>query len=77
MCRWVRSGTLDQRALSFKTLIRCLQKSAAFEQFLPGLSEILSEKEEMMALTLYFLRHGQMALSREDVFCGSYAKGAG
>ena len=24
-----------------------------------------------MALTLYFLRHGQTALSREDVFCGS------
>ena len=24
-----------------------------------------------MSLTLYFLRHGQTALSREDVFCGS------
>ncbi len=24
-----------------------------------------------MALTLYFLRHGQTALSRDDVFCGS------
>lgn len=24
-----------------------------------------------MALTLYFLRHGQTALSREDIFCGS------
>ena len=24
-----------------------------------------------MGLTLYFLRHGQTALSREDVFCGS------
>ncbi len=24
-----------------------------------------------MALTLYFLRHGQTALSREDTFCGS------
>ena len=24
-----------------------------------------------MALTLYFLRHGQTALSREDMFCGS------
>ena len=24
-----------------------------------------------MALTFYFLRHGQTALSREDVFCGS------
>jgi broad specificity phosphatase PhoE len=27
--------------------------------------------KEKMALTLYFLRHGQTALSREDVFCGS------
>src|SRR6185295_11200377 len=24
-----------------------------------------------MSLTFYFLRHGQTALSREDVFCGS------
>lgn len=24
-----------------------------------------------MGLILYFLRHGQTALSREDVFCGS------
>jgi broad specificity phosphatase PhoE len=24
-----------------------------------------------MALTLYFLRHGQTALSREDIFCGA------
>src|SRR6267143_135697 len=24
-----------------------------------------------MSLTLYFLRHGQTALSREDIFCGS------
>ena len=24
-----------------------------------------------MSLTLYFLRHGQTALSRDDVFCGS------
>jgi alpha-ribazole phosphatase len=24
-----------------------------------------------MSLTLYFLRHGQTSLSREDVFCGS------
>ena len=36
-----------------------------------ALSEILSDKGEKMALTLYFLRHGQTALSREDVFCGS------
>jgi broad specificity phosphatase PhoE len=28
-------------------------------------------REEKMGLTLYFLRHGQTALSREDVFCGS------
>ena len=27
--------------------------------------------EEKMGLILYFLRHGQTALSREDVFCGS------
>ena len=26
---------------------------------------------EKMDLTFYFLRHGQTALSREDVFCGS------
>lgn len=29
------------------------------------------KREEKMALTLYFLRHGQTALSREDIFCGS------
>ena len=29
------------------------------------------ERNEKMALTLYFLRHGQTALSREDIFCGS------
>ena len=38
---------------------------------MPGPSKILSEREEKMALTLYFLRHGQTALSREDIFCGS------
>lgn len=27
--------------------------------------------KKKMGLTLYFLRHGQTALSREDVFCGS------
>ena len=33
----------------------------------PGLLQC----EYRMALTLHFLRHGQTALSREDVFCGS------
>lgn len=32
---------------------------------------ITSEGKHKMKLTLYLLRHGQTALSREDVFCGS------
>ena len=41
------------------------------EKFMPGLLKYSVKREEKMALTLYFLRHGQTALSREDIFCGS------
>jgi broad specificity phosphatase PhoE len=37
----------------------------------PSKTAILGESEGKMGLTLYLLRHGQTALSREDVFCGS------
>lgn len=37
----------------------------------PSNTAILGESEHKMGLTLYLLRHGQTALSREDVFCGS------